>query len=263
MWYGDCGKEIKNTMRNFIKSLNFVGGSPKLKPKVASWWKWSKVTNLDAECKARRSESLSGHRGARDITIQGVCYGRCSFCFHTEPPNPQTYIVVGNPEFECPEECIWPFHATNMPPRDRCLNHRMVIWQPMRWSFLRIRIVAFSAVAPPRETPAWFKPIPKLVGIITSVVLSLLVVPIDFKYHITCIQIPRSRQAFPTLSKVDTLSRAWNPPKLWNVGNVKSINHSTDGPIDFVKPWIPPKVDTLIVSDVPYHTIGSILAEST
>ncbi|KAE8720319.1 Tho complex subunit 7/Mft1p [Hibiscus syriacus] len=163
MWYGDCGKEIKNTMRNFIKSLNFVGGSPKLKPKVASWWemvesyqslmpnakpgkppkisvkvarqssdknsKFGKVLTLQQHVPKLIQRVTKGDLsllpvivGARDITIQGVCYGRCSFCFHTEPPNPQTYIVVGNPEFECPEECIWPFHATTYAPKGPVLK---------------------------------------------------------------------------------------------------------------------------------------------
>lgn len=118
MWYGHCGKEIKNTMRNFIKSLT-VPGKAKLQPQVTSWWKVVesyqsmmpdakpgknpkinvKVVKQSGEKKYKYGKVLTfqGHipklikhvtKGntevlpvivaARDVTIQGICYGKCA-----------------------------------------------------------------------------------------------------------------------------------------------------------------------------------------
>ncbi|GMI65947.1 EXORDIUM like 6 [Hibiscus trionum] len=152
MWYGYCGKEIKNTIRNFIKSLDFAGGKPKHQPKVVSWWevvesyqslmpeaKPGAAANISVKVAKQSSEktyklgmvlTLQYHipklikhvtKGdpniipvivaARDVTIQGVCHGKCADHLLTEPPNRRPFIIVGNPEVECPGECGWPFHA--------------------------------------------------------------------------------------------------------------------------------------------------------
>ena len=38
IWYGNCGRVQKSTIRNFIKSLNNEGGRTNLQPQVSSWW---------------------------------------------------------------------------------------------------------------------------------------------------------------------------------------------------------------------------------
>ncbi|KAK8713219.1 hypothetical protein V6N13_148441 [Hibiscus sabdariffa] len=163
VWYGNCGKKIKKTMRNFIKSLDFAGGRPRLQPKVVSWWEmvesyqslmpeakpgkppkiYVKVAKELSEktCTLGKVLILQHHiqklidhvtQGdpnvipvivtARDVTIQGVCHGRCADHLLTEPPNSRPFIIVGNPEVECPGECGWPFHAAEFGPKGPVLK---------------------------------------------------------------------------------------------------------------------------------------------
>ncbi|PPR96910.1 hypothetical protein GOBAR_AA23758 [Gossypium barbadense] len=149
IWYGDCGKDIKNTMRNFIKSL-VLPGKDHLQPQVTRWWevvesyqammpgakpgkspkikvevvkqstnksyKHGKVLTLQAHIPILIEELTKGDTSvlpvivaARDVSIQGLCNGKCADHLLTEDPKPRPYIIVGNPETECPEECGWPF----------------------------------------------------------------------------------------------------------------------------------------------------------
>ncbi|KAK5843217.1 Mitochondrial intermembrane space import and assembly 40 [Gossypium arboreum] len=162
MWYGNCGKEIKNTMRNFIKSLS-VPGKAKLQPQVTCWWKVVesyqsmipdtkpgkspkirvKVVKQSGEktYKYGKVLTLQGHipeliehvtKGdtelfpvivaARDVSIQGICNGKCADHLLTEDPHPRPYIIVGNPETECPGECGWPFFPADMGPKGPVLK---------------------------------------------------------------------------------------------------------------------------------------------
>ncbi|XVF56563.1 hypothetical protein PTKIN_Ptkin06aG0131200 [Pterospermum kingtungense] len=51
---------------------------------------------------------------ARDVTVQGLCTGKCAD--HGVVDN-KPYIIVGNPETECPGACGWPFHEADTEPK--------------------------------------------------------------------------------------------------------------------------------------------------
>ncbi|GAV78879.1 Phi_1 domain-containing protein, partial [Cephalotus follicularis] len=68
---------------------------------------------------------------ARDVTVDGLCMGKCSL--HGVLVNnsanhkslfvdDQPYIIVGNPETECPGACAWPFHKASFGPQGLTLN---------------------------------------------------------------------------------------------------------------------------------------------
>ncbi|XP_039040702.1 protein EXORDIUM-like 1 [Hibiscus syriacus] len=52
---------------------------------------------------------------ARDVTVEGLCAGKCADKGVLE--NNQSYIVVGNPETECPGACGWPFFEADSGPK--------------------------------------------------------------------------------------------------------------------------------------------------
>ncbi|EOY10108.1 hypothetical protein QUC31_010188 [Theobroma cacao] len=57
---------------------------------------------------------------ARDVTVQGLCMGKCAD--HGVVENNKPYIIVGNPETECPGSCGWPFHQSNYGPKGMVLQ---------------------------------------------------------------------------------------------------------------------------------------------
>ncbi|KAJ9678441.1 hypothetical protein PVL29_020583 [Vitis rotundifolia] len=154
LWYGNFGRVQKSVIRSFIKSLssNF---NTNLEPPVSSWWQMvesyqsvandrlvrvpkirvrvvRQVTDVSYSIgKVVTKDFLSGLVSkatngdtntvavvftARDVTVHGLCMGKCSYHGVTGPSN-QLYIMVGNPETECPGECAWPFHRTDYGPQ--------------------------------------------------------------------------------------------------------------------------------------------------
>ncbi|KAK8717165.1 hypothetical protein V6N13_044442 [Hibiscus sabdariffa] len=57
---------------------------------------------------------------AKDVTVQGLCAGKCADKGIVE--NGTAYIVVGNPETECPEACGWPFVEADSGPKGPVLK---------------------------------------------------------------------------------------------------------------------------------------------
>ncbi|CAN1336218.1 Protein EXORDIUM-like 2 [Linum perenne] len=148
VWYGQCGRIQKNTIRAFVKSLNYDGkAASKAGPLVSAWWKIvesyqvaakmpqkpikvsvtrqvtdtsysiGKVITVDF-LKPLLEKATEGDSGilpviftARDVSVQGLCTGKCSNHGLIETEK-QPYMIVGNPETECPEECAWPFKGS-------------------------------------------------------------------------------------------------------------------------------------------------------
>ncbi|CAI0381981.1 unnamed protein product [Linum tenue] len=143
VWYGRFGRVQKNTVRAFVKSLNYEGHAAG-QPLVSSWWKIvegyqtaakkpdgpitvkvarqvtdtsysiGKVITTDF-LKPLIQKATEGNPGilpviftARDVSVHGLCMGKCAD--HGIIDN-QAYVIVGNPETECPEECAWPFRG--------------------------------------------------------------------------------------------------------------------------------------------------------
>ncbi|CAN0891000.1 Protein EXORDIUM-like 2 [Linum grandiflorum] len=148
VWYGHCGRIQKNAIRAFVKSLNFEGKTSEAKkkgtPMVSAWWKMvesyqaaaklpqkpikvsvvrqvtdtsysiGKVVTVDF-VKPLLQKATEGDTHilpviftARDVSVQGLCTGKCSKHGVMEK---QPYLIVGNPETECPEACAWPFRG--------------------------------------------------------------------------------------------------------------------------------------------------------
>ncbi|XVE62287.1 hypothetical protein DITRI_Ditri06bG0105900 [Diplodiscus trichospermus] len=164
IWYGNCGRVQKSTIRNFIKSLNNEGDRTSLQPQVSSWWhvveSYQSAVPGAAPVGPRRSPSIivnvakqvadrtykygkiltlvdfipklvqdytNGDPNlipiivtARDVTVQGLCTGKCSD--HGVVDDKQPYIVVGNPETECPGACGWPFYQSDNGPKGMVLQ---------------------------------------------------------------------------------------------------------------------------------------------
>ncbi|XP_022719915.1 protein EXORDIUM-like 2 [Durio zibethinus] len=163
IWYGNCGRVQKSTIRNFVKSLNNEGDRTNLQPQVSSWWqvvesyqsavpgsplagrpspkiivkvvkqvtdltyKYGKIlTTLDYIPKLVQ-DATNGDPNlfpiivtARDVTVQGLCTGKCAD--HGVVDSNKPYIVVGNPETECPGACGWPFHQADNGPKGMVLQ---------------------------------------------------------------------------------------------------------------------------------------------
>ncbi|XWS57383.1 hypothetical protein CRYUN_Cryun09bG0169600 [Craigia yunnanensis] len=163
IWYGNCGRVQKSTIRNFIKSLNNEGSRTSLQPQVSSWWQVVE----SYQSAVPRAVTHGGHRSpkiivqvakqfsdrsykygkilttvdlipklvhdytngdphlipiivtARDVTVQGLCTRKCAD--HGVVDN-KPYIVVGNPETECPGACGWPFHQADNGPKGMVLH---------------------------------------------------------------------------------------------------------------------------------------------
>ncbi|XP_062093192.1 protein EXORDIUM-like 6 [Humulus lupulus] len=152
LYYGRFGRGQKSVIRNFLKSLNNVRGSAK--PTVSSWWRMvesyqsftghkhvrrvpkirvkvvkvatdasystGKVMTLDF-IKILVQKATEGTRNTlaliftdRQVTVQEMCTGRCAQhgMFGDQP-----YVLVGNPETECPGACAWPFHKSDLGPQ--------------------------------------------------------------------------------------------------------------------------------------------------
>ncbi|KAE8689246.1 Tho complex subunit 7/Mft1p [Hibiscus syriacus] len=128
---------------------------------------------------------------ARDVTVDGLCAGKCADKGLLE--NNQSYIVVGNPETECPGACGWPFFEADSgpkgpilkPPNQNMAGDAMVaafagalvdtVLSPQNYGFSvemnsnrsdQQRFAeAFLVNAPPQETPEKSLLILKRVGI--------------------------------------------------------------------------------------------------
>ncbi|XP_023511570.1 protein EXORDIUM-like 2 [Cucurbita pepo subsp. pepo] len=144
VFYGQFGRIQKNALRAFLKSLNqkAPGGA---EPSVSSWWHMvSSYTQNDKDIDVRVvqqyvdpnyahgkvmtrdfikilvEKALVGFPhavpvivAARDVTVEGLCIGRCSE--HGDIDG-KPYVILGNPETECPGACAWPFHKADYGP---------------------------------------------------------------------------------------------------------------------------------------------------
>ncbi|KAE8691592.1 Tho complex subunit 7/Mft1p [Hibiscus syriacus] len=152
----------KNLIRNFVKSLNKErkSATKKGQPQVKTWWKVVESYQSllpgaksgeppDIKVVAEKQKSTNPKYGkvltqqiiipnlieavthgdtgllpviiaARDVTVQGLCAGKCADKGVLE--NNQSYIVVGNPETECPGACGWPFFEADSGPKGPVLK---------------------------------------------------------------------------------------------------------------------------------------------
>ncbi|KAJ7967178.1 protein EXORDIUM-like [Quillaja saponaria] len=147
LWYGPFARVQKRSINSFLKSLNFNGGG-NLQPQVSSWWQVvesyqsvarkgngkiqvniaatvndpnysiGKILNQDfiriLVQKVAKPNTVVVILASRQVTVQGTCMGKCSQ--HGAIGN-QPYIIVQNPEYECPGECAWPFHKSDSGPQ--------------------------------------------------------------------------------------------------------------------------------------------------
>ncbi|GLT95067.1 hypothetical protein SLE2022_127720 [Rubroshorea leprosula] len=154
IWYGNVGRSQKLAIRNFIKSLNLNSIDADVQPQVSTWWKvvesyqgavpgsggssppirvraykqmsdtsyqYGKILTVDylpqlvEQVTKGDPNLLPVILTARDITVQGLCMGKCGL--HALIDGKKPCIVVGNPETECPGACAWPFHKSDMGPQ--------------------------------------------------------------------------------------------------------------------------------------------------
>jgi len=152
LWYGRFGRVQKNVIRSFIKSLNYKDAS-NLEPQVSTWWKvvgsYNKFARKNSKGKSKirvrvvkqvtdssysvgkiitkdflkllvqkatagNPKTLAVIFTSRQVTAADLCMGKCSE--HGVIDN-QPYILVGNPETECPGACAWPFHKSDSGPQ--------------------------------------------------------------------------------------------------------------------------------------------------
>ncbi|CAM8985049.1 unnamed protein product [Rhodiola kirilowii] len=143
LWYGQFGRVQKKALNSFIKSLNTA-------PQVSKWWKLveavayktpyaraprinvnivNQVTdasyssgkvltvdflpNLIQKATGGKPNTLAVVFTSRQVTVVGTCTGDCSLHGILKK---QLYIVVGNPETECPQACAWPFSGSKIKP---------------------------------------------------------------------------------------------------------------------------------------------------
>ncbi|KAE8709968.1 Tho complex subunit 7/Mft1p [Hibiscus syriacus] len=162
IFYGDDREDgQKNLIRNFIKSLNEDRGATKEKglPQVSTWWKMveayqaavpganagkppvikviadkQKITspkygkvltaqeiipNLIKDVTQGDNKVIPVIVAAKDVTVQGLCAGKCA---DKGIVDDNAYIVVGNPETECPGACGWPFNEADSGPKGPILK---------------------------------------------------------------------------------------------------------------------------------------------
>ncbi|XP_057972805.1 protein EXORDIUM-like 2 [Malania oleifera] len=155
VWYGQFGRTQKIVIRHFLKSLNSYGNA-NLEPRVSGWWRTVESYAAAAggghgrspgiKVKVVRQVSDTGYSVGKIITadfipqlvqkasggnpnvvvaiftdrmvsVQGLCMGKCSLHGAVgNGPKKQPYIVVMNPETECPGACAWPFHKADDGP---------------------------------------------------------------------------------------------------------------------------------------------------
>ncbi|XP_038887064.1 protein EXORDIUM-like 2 [Benincasa hispida] len=150
VFYGRLGRIQKNTLRAFLKSLNQYGPAG-YGSQVSSWWRMvSSYVPGGAEIKVRvvkqyvdpnyslgkvmtrdfikilvknavvgLPRALPVIVAARDVTVEGLCMGKCAQhgAFDGVP-----YVIIGNPETECPGACLWPFHRADYGPSGAILK---------------------------------------------------------------------------------------------------------------------------------------------
>lgn len=155
LYYGQIGRVQKNQIRAFLKSLNSNRGAQQ--PSVASWWSMvesyqsmankrlnnnnnnipritvsvasaatdtsysaGKIMTMDfikllvEKTTGGKPNTLAVIFTDRQVTVQDMCTGRCAQ--HGVIGN-QPYVLVGNPETECPDACAWPFVSASSGPR--------------------------------------------------------------------------------------------------------------------------------------------------
>ncbi|KAL0552947.1 hypothetical protein IC582_006824 [Cucumis melo] len=150
VFYGQFGRIQKNTLRAFLKSLNQKGpaGSGS---QVSSWWRMvSSYVPGAAEIKVKVVKQYVDPNyslgkvmtrdfikilvknavvglpgaipvivGARDVTVEGLCMGKCA---EHGVIDKIPYVIIGNPETECPGACAWPFHRADYGPAGAILK---------------------------------------------------------------------------------------------------------------------------------------------
>ncbi|KAM7272503.1 hypothetical protein ACFE04_027166 [Oxalis oulophora] len=152
VWYGRVGRVQKNTIRSFLKSLNALNAAS---PNVAMWWQKVESYQVTANLAAGKmpvrvvnqasdtsygsgkiltkdflkpliAKATNGDKSvlavilaARDVTVDGLCMGKCG---QHGVLDLQPYLIVGNPETECPEACGWPFVKSKHDPSGTVVN---------------------------------------------------------------------------------------------------------------------------------------------
>ncbi|KAJ4953245.1 hypothetical protein NE237_030077 [Protea cynaroides] len=152
LFYGNFGNVHKQAITVFVKSLNTINAAPE--PSVATWWRtiesyqsaakhggvsprinvqiFKKVDDVSYSVgkiitqdfiATLVQKATGGDKtvlpvifAAKDVSIVGACTGKCSSHGTVGTGRAaQPYIMVGNPEVECPETCAWPFYGAAIP----------------------------------------------------------------------------------------------------------------------------------------------------
>lgn len=151
-FYGQMGRVQKNTIRSFLKSLTSRKVSQQ--PSASAWWSVvesyqaaaarggkgrspkiqlnvgnvvtdrsysvGKVMTMDFvkllvdKATAGKPNTLALIFTDRQVTVQDLCTGKCAQ--HGAFGN-QVFVLVGNPETECPDACAWPFVKSSSGPQ--------------------------------------------------------------------------------------------------------------------------------------------------
>ncbi|ESQ49810.1 hypothetical protein EUTSA_v10021122mg [Eutrema salsugineum] len=93
---------------NYGKELTIDNGEKLVETAIGNMSKVVPVVILASQVRAHGVGFCSGTCQQYAITVNGSVKGK---------KQPQPYIMVSNPEVQCPGECAWPFHTADKGPR--------------------------------------------------------------------------------------------------------------------------------------------------
>ncbi|XP_017621422.1 protein EXORDIUM-like 4 [Gossypium arboreum] len=188
IWYGKPKEIQREVIMDFLKTLN-TEGDKKVQPHVSRWWNVVESYQLDMkgkptigvespkiEVKVAKEDTIDYAYGkvlttqydiprlikdvnhgdpnlvpliitAKDVSMHGLCAGQCADYGIFE--NNRGFIVIRDPEIECPGARGWPFHEVYAGPKGP-------VFKPPNKNIAAdaMLVKAFSVPEPPLETLA-------------------------------------------------------------------------------------------------------------
>ncbi|KAE8720392.1 hypothetical protein F3Y22_tig00020118pilonHSYRG00010 [Hibiscus syriacus] len=115
IWYGKCNVLKRTTIVNFLMSLNKEGDRD-LNPKVTrNLTIAGSIPKIVREHIHDQPDLIPVIITAKDVDIEGLCSRKCADQGLID--NKKPYIILGNPEIECPGKCEWPFKDVDNGPK--------------------------------------------------------------------------------------------------------------------------------------------------
>ncbi|KAG4114875.1 hypothetical protein ERO13_D12G087800v2 [Gossypium hirsutum] len=156
IWYGKPEEIQREVIMDFLETLN-TEGDKKVQPHISRWWNVVEsyqlamkgkptigVESPKIKVKVEKEDTIDYAYGkvlttqydiprlikdvnhgdpnllpliitAKDVSMHGLCAGKCAD--HGIFENNKGFIVIGDPEIECPGACGWPFHEVDAGPK--------------------------------------------------------------------------------------------------------------------------------------------------